>query len=336
MTKHLFLTFLLVTAFAQYSCNQQCQNYLSLAGFTQGTSYHITYCSPSMENYQLEIEKLLKDFDSSLSAYNPASTISRVNQEVKSAMVDAYFIEAFQAAREVHAATGGAFDITIGPVVNAWGFGPGKKQTADSSLIDSLLEFVGMDKVQLKGKKIIKDDPRIKLDANGIAQGQSVDLVCQFLEKKGVKNYLVEIGGEVKTLGKNPDGNIWRIGVDKPIDKNLVPGQNLQAIIALKDQALATSGNYRRFYEEGGVKYSHSIDPKTGYPIQSRLLSATVLAKECITADAYATAFMIMGLEKSFAFASNRDNLEVYLIFSDKEGNFQVKYTEGFKEVLLD
>ncbi len=336
MTRHFLLTFLLITAFAQHSCNQPCQNYLSLAGFTQGTSYHITYCSPEMKNYQLEIEKLLKNFDSSLSAYNTASTISRVNQEVESAMVDAYFIEAFKEAREVHAATGGAFDITIAPVVDAWGFGPGNKEPVDSSLIDSLLEFVGMEKVQLKGKKIIKGDPRVKLDVNGIAQGQSVDIVCQFLEKKGIKNYLVEIGGEVKTLGKNPDGNIWRIGVDKPIDKNYVPGQNLQAVIGLNNRALATSGNYRRFYEEDGVKYSHSIDPKTGYPIQSRLLSATVLAKECITADAYATAFMIMGLEKSFAFANRRDNMEVYLIYSDKKGNFQVKYTTGFKKVLLD
>jgi thiamine biosynthesis lipoprotein len=202
-------------------------------------------------------------------------------------------------------------------------------------LIYNLLDLVGMEKVVIRNNKLIKQSPGIKLDFNAIAQGFSVDLICDFLNKQGIENYLVEIGGEVSTKGVNKNGVLWRIGIDKPIESNLSV-RELQAIVQLKDMAIATSGNYRKFYEENGVKYSHTINPKTGYPERTNLLSATVLTKECIIADAFATAFMVMGLEKSYNFVKNNPELEAFFIYADENGDFQVKATDGFKKLILE
>jgi thiamine biosynthesis lipoprotein len=191
-----------------------------------------------------------------------------------------------------------------------------------------------MDKISLEGNTIVKQNPNIKLDVNAIAQGYSVDIVAEFMDRKGIVNYMVEIGGEVKTKGLNDKGKVWKIGIDKPIENNLVPGQNLQAVISLNNGAIATSGNYRKFYEKDGLKFTHSINPKTGYPVISKLLSATVMTSDCMTADAYATAFMIMGFEKSIILLSNQDTLNAYLIYSDENGDFKTYITPGMKKLL--
>jgi thiamine biosynthesis lipoprotein len=194
-----------------------------------------------------------------------------------------------------------------------------------------------MDKVSLQDGKIIKESPNIMLDVNAIAQGYSVDIVAAFLDEKGIENYLVEIGGELKCKGMNPKGEDWKIGIDRPQDGNVIPGKNMQAVVAIKGKSLATSGNYRKFYEKDGIKYAHSIDPKTGYPVLSKLLSATLITDRCITADAYATAFMVMGLEKSIAILeSGSEDMEAYLIYSDEEGKFRVYSTPGMKKYILD
>jgi thiamine biosynthesis lipoprotein len=179
-----------------------------------------------------------------------------------------------------------------------------------------------------------KTHPAVQLDVNAIAQGFAVDVVAAFLEQKRIENYLVEIGGEVKARGVNDKGQAWRIGIDQPLEGNMVPGQHLQAIVALNNQSLATSGNYRKFYEKDGLKYAHSIDPKTGYTVMSRLLSVTVLADDCMTADAYATAFMVMGLEKSIDFLTTNTSLDAYLVYSDESGTFQVFQTDYFDKNL--
>ena len=312
------------------------KEYSKITGETQGTYYNISYEYKEGKDLQSEIEDVLHDFDLSLSTYEPNSIISRINRNDPEAVPDFQLMKVFNEAMRVYQATNGAFDITVAPIVNAWGFGFTPGIEVDSSVIDSLLQYVGMDKVSLNDNKIVKADPGVMLDVNAIAQGYSVDVVAAFLDKKKIENYLVEIGGELKCKGKNARGKDWVIGVDRPVDGNMIAGSNLQAVLAIRAKALATSGNYRKFYEKDGVKFAHSIDPKTGYPVLSRLLSATVLADECITADAYATAFMVMGLEKSIAFLEKDDELEAYLIYSDEEGNYQVYTTPGMREHILE
>ncbi|MBN2347710.1 MAG: FAD:protein FMN transferase [Bacteroidales bacterium] len=307
-------------------------HYMNVEGFTQGTTYHITYQSKTGKNLKKDIEEVLAGFDLSLSAYIPNSIISRINTNDPEVRADVYFLTVYNKALEVYNATDGAFDITVAPLVNAWGFGFTEKAEVDSALIDSLVQYVGMQKIDLDGKKIIKVNPNVMIDVNAIAQGYSVDIIARYLDALNIKNYLVEIGGEVKAKGKNKKGKYWRIGVDKPIENNLVPGSDLQTILVLKNQSLATSGNYRKFYEKDGIKYAHSIDPKTGYPVLKNLLSATVITPDCITADAYATAFMVMGLEKTKVFLEKNKKIEAYLIYSDQEGNFQVYCTPGIKK----
>lgn len=309
--------------------------YIKIHGFAQGTTYQITYGMIDSIDLQPVIDSILRDFDLSLSSYIPESVLSRLNRN-ETDQVDERFRTMYEVAYRVNNQSAGAFDLTVMPLVNAWGFGPGRKMTIDSSLIDSLLQYVGMDKIQLKGDKLIKSNPGVSIDVNAIAQGQSVDEVALFLESIGCKNYMVEIGGEIRTLGKNPKGQVWRIGIDRPEFGNNIPGLSLQAVVELKNKSLATSGNYRKFYEENGVKFTHSIDPSTGYPARQEILSATIVCDECIDADAYATACMVMGLEKSKAMLSGLKGVEAYLIYGDPEGNYQVYYTDGFKSMLAD
>jgi thiamine biosynthesis lipoprotein len=330
--KKITLLLVLFSLLIIISCNRQSKPvYISFGGFTQGTTYSITYESPDSTVYKEDIEILLANFDSSLSTYNQYSTITKINNN-QSNSTDSYLHTVFTKAEEVYKTTNGAFDITVAPLVNAWGFGFHNKSEITNSLVDSLLEFVGFSKISIKDSFIIKSDPRIMIDMNAIAQGYSVDIVADFLEKKGVDNYLVEIGGEVKTKGLNPKQKPWRIGIDKPADNNMIPGKNLQAIITLTNKSLATSGNYRKFYEHNGVKYSHTINPKTGYPVTHSLLSATVTANDCMTADAYATAFMVMGLEKAYELAINLADIEAYFVYSDENGQYQVKSTPGINQ----
>jgi thiamine biosynthesis lipoprotein len=310
--------------------------YVSISGFAQGTSYHITYESRMGKNLHPAVDSLLADFDMSLSTYQPNSIISRFNRNESGVKADWKFITVFNKSYEVYQKTDGAFDITVGPIVNVLGFGSADTLDVDSTMIDSLLQYVGMNKVRMEDNRLIKEAKETKLDVNAIAQGYSVDLVAAMLEAKKIRNYMVEIGGEVRTKGRNAKNQIWRIGIDKPVEGNMYPGAELQAIIQLKNRSLATSGNYRKFYEKNGVKYVHTINPKTGYPVISNLLSATVVANDCITADAYATAFMVFGVEKSIDFLSKNKFLEAYLIYSDEKGNFKIFTTDGLSKYIVD
>ena len=312
------------------------KEYKKIHGDTQGTTYNITCEYARNRDLKPAVEKVLSDFDMSLSTYLPQSLISRINRNDPAAEADDKFIKVYEVAHRVYEKSGGLFDITVAPVVNAWGFGFMPGADVDSATIDSLLQFVGMDKVRLEGRKVIKDDPRIMFDVNAIAQGYSVDVMAAFLDSMRIENYMVEIGGELKCKGKNPKGEDWKIGIDRPEEGNMVAGADLQAILAIKTKALATSGNYRKFYEKNGVKYAHSINPITGYPVLSRLLSATVLADECIVADAFATAFMVMGLEESIRYLENQDELEAYLVYNDEGGNYKVYFTPGMKEHIIE
>lgn len=310
------------------------QHYEKIAGFAQGTTYSIIYESDRGENLQSSIDSLLTDFDRSLSIYQPNSIISRFNRNDPETIADTKFIEVFNKSKEVFTITRGAFDITVGPVVNALGFGSSDTLEVDSLMIDSLLQYVGMNKVNLEQGRLTKESPNIKLDVNAIAQGYSVDLVARFLEGRGIRNYMVEIGGEVRARGKNEKRSVWKIGIDKPQEGNMLPGSNLQAIVSLDRKSLATSGNYRKFYEKDGVKYVHTINPKTGFPVVSNLLSATVVAEDCIIADAYATALMVMGLNQAIEFLKTHRFLEAFLIYADTQGRFQVYFTPGLEKYI--
>lgn len=309
---------------------------MKISGFAQGTTYNITYENSKNEDYTEAIDSILKAFDKSCSMYDSTSIISRVNNNDPTVEADDWFIDVFKKSAEVSALSGGALDITVGPVVHAWGFGNAPIAKHDKAYIDSLLQFVGMDKVKLEGRKVIKKYPGVSLDVNAVAQGYSVDVVSQFFEENGIKNYLVEIGGEVRCKGTNAKNNVWRVGIDKPTDENLVPGGELQAIIELKNKSLTTAGNYRKFFVENGVKYGHTIDPKTGFPARNTLLSATVVCDDAITADAWDTAFMVLGLEKSKELLKKLPGIEVYFIYSNDQGEYEVYFSGGLKEMIVE
>jgi thiamine biosynthesis lipoprotein len=310
--------------------------YSKMAGFAQGTSYHITCEVPDTIDLQPQVDSILQAFDRSLSSYDSNSVISKINRN-EDLTVDLLFTNVFIKSEEVFRASGGVFDITVMPLVNAWGFGPGKREPVDPARIDSLLEFVGMEKVKIENGKIVKSDPRVQIDVNAIAQGYSVDIVAEFFEKMGSENYMVEIGGEIRAKGVNQNGRIWRIGIDRPDFGNMIPGAELEAIVELKNKSLATSGNYRKFYEENGIKYTHSIDPETGYPSKHSLLSATIVTDDCMTADAYATVCMVGGLEKSKEILKSHPELEGFLIYGDGEtGEYRLYVTEGMKKWVIE
>lgn len=317
-------------------CKPQKYEYTKIAGFAQGTTYHITYENSTKKDYTAAFDSILKAFDKSLSIYDSTSIISKINNNIPDVEVDDWFIETFNKSKEVNELSDGAFDITVGPVVKAWGFGNGPEAKHDTAYIDSLLQFVGMDKVKLEGRKVTKSAPGVKLDVNALAQGYSVDIVCDFLDKEGIKNYLVEIGGEVKGKGINASNVQWRIGIDRPQDGNMIPGNELQAILETNDKAIATSGNYRKFYIENGIKYSHTINPKTGFPARNTLLSATVVADDCITADALATSFMVMGVDKGKEFLSKLKGIDIYFIYSNDKGEYETYATDGLKKMIVE
>lgn len=309
----------------------------TFTGLTQGTTYSIVYdnnINIAPQDLQIKVEKILHDFDMSLSIYQDSSIISRINRN-ESAVPDSFFIDVFNKSVFISQMTEGAFDITVGPLVRAWGFGPDDHKNFTESIRDSLMRLVGMDKISLVNGRIIKSDPGVTIDVNAVAQGYSVDVICQYFRSIGLKNYLVEIGGEVMAVGTK-GGVPWRIGIDRPEDNNMIPGQSLQAIIKIVDKAVSTSGNYRKFYVEEGIKYSHEIDPKTGYPAKNRLLSATIVADNCTMADGIATACMVMGNEKAIDFIKSHNELSAYFVFSDDSGNFKTWMSDDLKKKISE
>ncbi len=313
-----------------FCCNNENKlQVVKIKGLAQGTYYSIIYYEKDGTNYQTQIDSLLNDFNKTASVYDSTSIISKINRNISVGIND-QFTEIFNLSVEVSNKTDGNFDVSVGPLVNAWGFGFKNKNVIenDSSLIDSLLNYVDYKMIKIINNKIIKEKEEISIDFNSIAQGYSVDLVSDFLEKKGIANYLIDIGGEVYGKGNKPSGDLWKVGIEEP---NISETRNIDTIVELSNMAIATSGNYRKFYIENGIKYSHTINPKTGYPVKHSLLSATVLAKDCATADAYATAFMVMGLEEAIKFLNNNKWLEAYLIYEDKNNNYKIYKTRKFK-----
>ncbi len=308
---------------------------VKLTGEAQGTYYSIIYYDSQQRDFQYEIDSLLDAFDESVSLWVPESILSKVNNNSENVILDEYFINNFNLSKRVASETEGAFDFTIGPLVKAWGFGYDHHKHVDSIIIDSLLKIVGYKKVDIVVGRVIKQNPNTTFDFNAIAQGYSVDMIGYFFDSMQIDNYLIDIGGEVTARGQKPNNVPWKVGIEKPA-KDPNNQRNLSAVIELKNLSVATSGNYRKFFEKDGIKYSHTINPKTGYPASNNLLSVSIITDNTALADAYATACMVMGLEKSILFIEQKSELEAFFIYSDENGDYDVYVTDGFSSLIIN
>lgn len=306
-------------------------------GAAFGTTYSIIYQSNKKLDFQEEIDSVIVVVNHSLSTYIPDSDISKINNGDSIIVVDQMFKEVFTLSKEINAKTNGYFDPTVGVLVNAWGFGPERQIAMDSASVDSLLQYVGFNKVELtKENTIKKKDPNIRFDFNAIAKGYAIDRLAVLMDKKGIQNYLLEVGGELVAKGENRiKKKPWVVGIDDP---QVEDGRALKLTIVLKNIALASSGNYRKFRvdPENGNKYVHTIDPITGFTKNANTLATTVLAATCAEADAYATAFMAMDLNAAIDLVESHEELESYIIYLDKNGETKEFMTEGFMQLVYE
>lgn len=333
MKKRWIQYFLIAVLSTIYGCSDKISTPYIFQGETQGTYYRISYYAEDSIVGKAKIEACLNDFLQTASLWEERSIISKVNRNEPVAL-NSDFVRLFDAAKIVSQATEGAFDITVGDLVRNWGFGYKANQALPEEAVDSLLQFVGYQKVDIVDGKVVKSDPRIKIDFNAIAKGYSVDVVAHLLESSNITDFIVDIGGEIYAKGAKPDGSAWNIGIEKPAaDSNAE--RVVQTVISVSNKAVATSGTYRKYREVDGLRYSHTIDPKTGYPVSHSLLSVTVVADLCAQADALATAFMVMGIEKTMTFLKDHPDFEAYFIFVDENGDLQTSCTEGFKDLIL-
>lgn len=331
--KNLFFVFIIIL----YSCSPSDNRILVRnSGEAQGSYFHIQYLSNNGENYKSQIDSIFLEIDSSLSIYKDYSLISKLNKG-KEIRTDVLFNTVFIAAKKVYLESQGHFDCSVSPLVNAWGFY--KDKLGDSLIVDSLrfknlLPYVGFNRIRLIADSLVLPKG-MSIDFNSIAQGFTVDVIAKFLQSRNIKNYLVEVGGELLSKGRNADGDIWRVGVDKP-SKDIDLNGRFQFILDLENKALATSGNYRKFYKKYGVKYSHTINPFSGFPAENRLLSATVIHDNCMLADAYSTAFMVMGVKKSKLFALEHPELEIYLVYTARDGSWKTYISSDMKKRIIN
>tara|TARA_B100000073_G_C23697471_1_gene558930 strand:- start:272 stop:1273 length:1002 start_codon:yes stop_codon:yes gene_type:complete len=332
--KKLYFIFLL----SLLSCTSTDNKILvSNSGQAQGTFYHIKYLSENAEDFQQKIDSLFAEIDSSVSVYMSSSIISRLNKG-EQLNTDVIFNKVYSDAMHVYQLSEGFFDCTVFPLVEYWGFYQNnqvKENTIDTADVLRIMQKVGMHNTRKTDSSVVLQNG-VQLDFNAIAQGYTVDLIAELLEKNEVVNYLIEVGGEIKAKGINADDELWRVGVEKP-SKEIDIEERFQFIIDLEDKALASSGNYRKFYIKDGVKYAHTINPKSGFPCQNRLLSVTVISDKCALADAYATAFLVMGLKQTKQLYNKlADELDVYLVYTDKNGDLKTFISPGMQKRIVD
>ncbi len=323
-----------ILAVYYYRKNNTQQEPMRLEGATMGTSYHVTYFDDRRRDFQREIDSLLLVINKSINNYDTSSEVSRFNRNKRGIRVDLpYFLPALKTARDVYEASDGAFDPTVMPLVNAWGFGPGKRITPDSAFIDSVKSLVGFNRITLSRDSVVKNDPRIQLDFGGIGQGYGADVITDYLRSKGIRHMLVEVGGEGMAVGKNlQSGNPWHIGILDP--NSTRENQFFKAYVSLSDKSFTTSGNYFNYHVVDGVKYSHTIDPSTGYPARKALLSASVFTDDATTADVWGTALMAMGHEKAIQLLHSHPEIDVFLMYSNDDGQIETFVTEGIQPFL--
>ena len=315
---------LLLLAVILFSCKTEKEiQTINYKGFVFGTTYQITILHKQKLDFQKSIDSLFFLVNKSLSTYIPTSDISKINAGDSTIVVDELFAEVFKKSKQIHRETDGFFDPTVGNLVNAWGFGPSEsKKELDSVEVQKMMQYVGLEKVQIENGKIKKQFLETYLDFNSIAKGFGIDVVGRFLEKKNVHNYLIEIGGEIRAKGKNKNGAFWKVAIEKP---NTDGTQSFQTTIQLENESMATSGNYRKYrITSSGKKYVHTVNPKTGFATESNLLSASVIANsDCADVDAYATAFMAMGFDRTKKLLETNKDLKVVLMFLDKKNTIK-------------
>ena len=329
----------LAIAICTAGCHNPGENYRTCDGFAQGGTFHLVYELPggnAIASLPDSLQAWFTRIDKSLSGYDTTSPVSRINRGENPAL-DNLFIECFNSSKEVYKATGGAFDISAAPLFDIWGFGFRTGEEPTPEKIDSIKQFVGMEKLSIVFDSLTnacylqKGDPRMKLNFNAIAQGFTCDYICTKLEGMGISNYLLEVGGEIMCKGVNRKGKEWSVAIDKPVDGNFVPGESVQAVLELSGRGLVTSGNYRKFYIKDGKKFSHTIDPATGYPVKHNLLSATVIAANATLADAYATYLMVIGIDQAREFLENNKEFDALLVYGEQE-QMKVFSTKGVKQ----
>lgn len=332
--KHILLFLFTILLISCKSSSKEAElTYYQESGEIFHTTFHIKY--EYDRSVSEEIMEALQRFDDSLNPFKESSIIGKVNNNVP-VKLDSMFLKVFNKSMEVARITDGKFDITASPFINAWGFGFKDMDNVTKEKIDSMKPFVGYNKIRIENGEIVKDDPRVQINTSGISKGYSCDVVAYMLQELGIKNYMVEIGGEITMKGVNEKGNCWRIGIDKPTDDSTAMRRELQIILSICDKAVATSGNYRNYYMKDGVKYSHTIDPQTGYPSEQNILGATIIADDCMTADAYATAFMAMGVEKSVEVAHTIPGLHYYFIYVKPDGKVDSMFSDEFDQFLAE
>ena len=333
-TVHQMKNILILFSILLFSCGTEPKNEVLVSnyGYTQGTTYSIRYMSADAVDYQIAIDSVLHEVDLSMSTYMEESLISKMNRN-ESMLTDSLFLRVFKTAMTIANDTDGAFDLTIAPVVNYWGFGFEEIPNKEDGKLKDLMHSVGYEKLSIQGSFLVKSNPNTQIDFNAIAQGFTVDLVGEHLQKLGINNYMIEIGGELKCNGLNADGELWRIGIDKPTES--IQKDRFQAIIEVNNKSVASSGNYRKFKvdEETGLKYAHTINPKTGRPVQTNLLGVTIVTESCMKADAIATACMVMGLEESKIYLANHPEIDALFIYSGPKGEWLQYQTDGFEKM---
>jgi len=326
------IVYMLLVSSLFASCRQK-KEYYEERGSVFNTYYQIKYQSDKLLTDIIDAE--LQAFSLSLNPFNPNSILAKINRN-EDVEVDQWFTVVFNKAMEVSERSNGKFDVTVAPLINLWGFGFERRDSISPEVIDSLKTFVGYRKVRLEGKRVVKDDPRLLLNFSAIAKGYASDVIAALLERQGVKNYLVNIGGEIVAKGINQQGRCWQTGINEPEDETGFLSAGIRAIVQLCSKSgIATSGDYRNFYIKDGKKYAHTIDPTTGYPAGQNILSATIVAPDCMTADAYATAFMAMGLEAACRMAEQIPEIDYYIIYSADDGSLQTNYSKGMASRLV-
>lgn len=314
-----------------FGCQQKTLKKVHFIGTAQGTYYAINYYDAEARDFQNEVDSLLQAFDQSVSVYQPNSVVSKVNRN-EEVELDDWFIENFNLSQKISGETEGSFDMTIAPLANVWGFGTFEKpDSVNHALIDSVKQYVDFHQISIINGNLIKQNPHIQLNFNAIAQGYAVDVLAKYFKSNDIENFLIDLGGEIYASGQKPNGDHWKIGIEIPEDG--AEERFYNRIISLKDAAVATSGNYRKFYELDGKKYAHSLDPKTGFPVTHSLLSTTVIAPTAGEADAYATAFMVLGVEKTLKFAAANPRIKVYLMF-DEDGELKTAMSQSFEDYI--
>ena len=317
----IFILLIITTAFV--SCTKNAKR-VEYSGLTQGSYFSIIYYDEYGRTFESEIDSIFKEVDNSVSLWNDNSIIRKVNRN-EDVVVNQIFKDNFEWARKASEFSDGAFDATIGPLVSAWGFHYKKELEMTPEMVDSIRQLVDYNKIEIIDDKVVKANPNMTLDFNAVAQGYTTDMIGKFLETKGICNYLVDVGGEIMARGTKPNGEQWTIGIEKPAEI-FDSERSVQIKINLKDKGIVTSGNYRKYIEKNGVRYSHSIDPKTGYPVEQNLLSVTVIADNVSWADCLATICMIVGKEKASKLLEDQNGIEAYFIFVDENGTLQTEW----------